>query len=308
MNRTSGHKLKPASSAEKGFQADGLIIDEFKDLKSPMGIVYYKVGSDFASSGVVSRPALMFARCHSIIDAVVSGTDAPVQLDALAAMIMPSGTGIKLRSVTAISQLAVLYPGLALLKKTAETYKIPLKSLLAVFGKIKIIKRTNWLNEITHRLIFERVEAGNNSNEATAFLETEIVKEAYYISETFKPSKNVFNLEGGGLYDNVPILKRALNYIETHLFEDVTMGDLAEHSLTSEATLLRVFSKEFSKTPFNYIADRRLDDSLALIRNKKYSVSEISEIVGYKTVSGFISAFRKRFKATPLAWRNSREK
>ncbi|MEI7480736.1 MAG: AraC family transcriptional regulator [Elusimicrobiota bacterium] len=308
MNATPEHKLKSVSSKDISFQAEGLIVDEFKDLKSSLGIVYYKVGPDFASSEALPRPALIFARCHSIIDVAIPGSNPPVQLDALATMLIPAGTGIRLKSVTEISHLAVLCPSRALIKKTAKIYKIPAKSLLAVFGKTKIIKRTNWLNEIVHRFIFERIEAGNSANEATAFLETEILKEIYYIAETFKPSKNVFNLEAGSLYDNVPILKRALNYIETHLFSEVTMTELAKHALTSEATLLRVFSKEFSKSPFNYIADRRLDESLALIRNKKYSVGEISDIVGYKTVSGFISAFRKRFKSTPLAWRNSRKK
>ncbi len=283
-----------------------MIVDEFKDLSSPMGIVYYKVGNDFTGSGAVPRPSLIFSRCHSLIEVAVSGTAAPFLLDALATLIVPAGAGVKLRSVTALSQLAVLCPGPGLLKKTARTYKIPVKPLLGVFGRTRTIVRTNWLNEIIHRLIFERVEAGNSSNEATAFLETEIVKEIYYTSEAFKPSQNVFNLDKGGLYDNVPVLKRALNYIETHLFEEVTLNELARRSLTSEATLLRVFNKEFSKTPANYITDRRLDEALALLRNKKYSISEISGIIGYGTVSGFIAAFGKRFKATPLAWRNAR--
>ncbi len=302
MSGTPEQKLAHSPAAGTG----GLIVEEFKDLRSPMGIVYYKAGDDFTGSEVLSRPSLIFSRCHSIIDAAVAGTAAPFQLDALTTLIVPAGAGVKLRSVTAISHLAVLCPSLELLKKTARTYKLPVKSLLGVFGKTRTITRTNWLNEIIHRLIFERVEAGNNSNEATAFLETEIVKETYYISEAFKPSQNVFNLDAGGLYDNVPVIKRALNYIETRLFEEITLNELAQHALTSEATLLRVFNKEFSRTPANFITDRRLDEALALLRNKKYSIGEISDIIGYKTVSGFIAAFGKRFKSTPLAWRNAR--
>jgi len=268
-----------------------------------MGTVYYKGGHEFECSAVFTRPALIFARCHSIIKIATPGAPASAQLDALAAMVIPAGAAIKLKSITAISHVAILCPSPPLLKKTAKAYGIPPRSFFDVFGKTKTIKRTNWLNEIMHRFIFERIEADNNSNEATAFLEAEIVKEIYYLSKTFKPSKNVFNLDGTDLYNNTPVLKRALNYIEPRLFAGITMSDLAKHSFASEATLLRVFKKEFSKTPFDYIVGRRLDESLILLRNKKYSVGEISDIIGYKTVSGFISAFKEKFKHTPLSWR-----
>ncbi|OGR43768.1 MAG: hypothetical protein A2X28_10260 [Elusimicrobia bacterium GWA2_56_46] len=268
-----------------------------------MGIVYYKGGYKFECSGVFSRPSIIFARCHSVIKVAIPKIPVPTQLDAVTVMVIPTDAPIKLKSVTAMSHMAILCPSPPLLKKTAKTYGIPARSLLEIFSKTKIIKRTNWLNEIMHRLIFERIEAGNNQNETTTFLETEIVKEIYYVSKTFEPSKNVFNLDESDLYNNTPVLKRALNYIETRLFTDITMNDLAKYSFAGEATLLRVFNKEFSKTPFDWIAGRRLDESLILLRNKKYSVGEVSDIIGYKTVSGFISAFKERFKRTPLSYR-----
>jgi AraC-like DNA-binding protein len=297
MRKTSKHeKSRPAT--------EGTVLDEFRDMTPPMPVVYYKGGYDFACSNLPALPGLLFACCHSTFHVTTRTED--MEADALSVLVLPSDAAPVIKAVTAVSHVAVLYPSASLISKTAKIHNIPPKKLAAMFARPRRIKRTNWLNEIMHRYIFERVDAGSKANEATAFLETEIIKEVYYLGRLFEPAKNVFNLDRTDLYNNLPIIKRTLSFIETHLFDEITMDDLVKNSFASEATLLRVFSKEFKKTPFAYIADRRLEESLVLLRGRKYSISEIADNVGYQTVSGFIAAFKKRFKLTPLAWRNQK--
>lgn len=279
------------------------MLGDFADWTSPLGLVYCRGGADFGCSFMCARPSLVFARCHSVFEGRMPLTGA-LRLDSSSVLLLPPAETIELRALTGFSHLAILSPSRRLLSETASNNGIPPKELAGVFGAGRQIKRNNWLNEIMHRFVFERTEAGRNANAATAFLSDEIVKETYFLSKTSSARENVFNLDVTGFYDNVPVLKRALDYIETNLFSDLSMAALAENSFTSEATLLRVFSREFSQTPFAYISGRRLEESLSLLRNRRYSVGEVAELAAYNSVSGFISAFRRKFGCTPMAWRN----
>lgn len=280
-----------------------MVLAEFSDLKSGLGLIYYRGGYEFEYEDRFDRPALVFARCHSVLDIAAAGRQIGLA-DAGTVTLIPAGTPFKVKAVTALAHIAVLCPSPALLRKAGKLYALSGKTVTEVFSRAAVFKRTNWLNEIMHRYVFERTETRNCANAATEFLETEIVKEIYFLLKGEDSAKNVFNLDETNLYNNQPVLKRALDYIETHLFEDINMPLLEKHAYACEATLLRAFNNEFRKTPFGYIADRRLDESLVLLRGNKYSVSEIADVVGYKTVSGFIAAFRARFKCTPLKWRS----
>lgn len=295
-------KKKNISAGKRCNMTEGTVLSEFSDLKSDLGLIYYRGGYEFEYEDIFDRPALVFARCHSVLDISAGGRQLGLA-EAGTVTLVPAGTSFKMKAVTALSHAAVLCPSAELLSKTALLYGLTGKSVEKVFSRSAVFKRTNWLNEIMHRYVFERVEARNNNNAATKFLETEVIKEIYFLLKADEPVRNVFNLDETNVYNNQPVLKRALDYIETHLFEDITMPLLEKHTYASEATLLRAFNSEFKKTPFAYIADRRLDESLMLLRGGKYSVSEIADVVGYKTASGFIAAFRARFKCTPLKWR-----
>lgn len=286
-------------------ELSGQVLGEFADWTSPLGLVYCRGGADFGCSFLCARPSLVFARCHSVFEGPRPGEEA-LRLDSTSVLLVPHSTAIELRAVTGFSHLAILSPARRLLSAAASNNGIPSKELAGLFGAERLIKRNNWLNEIMHRFVFERVEMGRGDNPATVFLSEEIVKETYFLSKMPSARESVFNLDATGLYDNVPVLKRALDYIETHLFSELSMAELSRNSFASEATLLRVFSREFSKPPFAYIADRRMEEALALLSNSRYSVGEVADLVAYKSVSGFISAFRRKFGCTPMLWRRGR--
>ena len=44
---------------------------------------------------------------------------------------------------------------------------------------------------------------------------------------------------------------------------------------------------------------RRLDESLLLLKSKRYAVGEVATMVGYKNFAAFSQAFRARFGVKP---------
>ena len=279
----------------------GTVLEEFDRLKPPMGVVYRKGGEGFEISADFPQPSMLFVQCHSIMRADVRPGRVRLDLDAYSTLLLPANAFARVQAVSAASSLAILIPSDGLMKKTAALYGLPKDAFSKLFSSKLRLTRTNWINEIMHRYVFERVEAGAADNEATAFLECELLKEVYYLSlARDRYLKDVFDFsECSGLDRKNPLLKRALAYIERDLFHSITMAGLAASCFASKATLLRTFRKAYAKTPFDYIRDRRLDESLALLKNGKYSVGEVAAMVGYENDSAFIAAFKRRFQYTP---------
>jgi AraC-like DNA-binding protein len=55
----------------------------------------------------------------------------------------------------------------------------------------------------------------------------------------------------------------------------------------------------------NFINRKRLAEAKKLLKCTDYSVTEISYMVGFNSVSRFISLFRKKHDLTPKAFRHS---
>jgi AraC-like DNA-binding protein len=67
----------------------------------------------------------------------------------------------------------------------------------------------------------------------------------------------------------------------------------------SASSLLRTFKRELDHAPLGYVRARRLDESLLLLKWKRYAVGEVATMVGYKNFAAFSQAFRTRFGMTP---------
>jgi AraC-like DNA-binding protein len=160
-----------------------------------------------------------------------------------------------------------------------------------VLRRRALLPRTVWVHEIIHRYYFERAVCGARDNEATRFLETEIVKELFFVARDDRRMSIV--------HERTTPLSRALAHIEEHLFEAHLVGSLVAAARASESTLLRAFRREFGVSPAEFVRARRLDEALVLLRAGRYDVSEVARLVGYRSLGAFSQAFRARFGQTP---------
>lgn len=83
-----------------------------------------------------------------------------------------------------------------------------------------------------------------------------------------------------------------LSYIEDHLFEAISLKQLAKWALLSEYTFHRFFTYLTGYSFSNYLRNRRLSEAVELLR-KDLSIDEISERCGYANRSAFNRAFSK---------------
>lgn len=96
----------------------------------------------------------------------------------------------------------------------------------------------------------------------------------------------------------------ALDYINRHAGEKITIEDLCEISYTSRTALIDEFKTLTGKTPQKYLADFRLKkaEQLLLTTNKK--ITEIAFECGFFDNAHFCKEFKRRFGKTPKDLRN----
>lgn len=91
----------------------------------------------------------------------------------------------------------------------------------------------------------------------------------------------------------------ALDYIDEHLAEALTVDTLAAQACLSPSAFSRVFRAKTGRSPYQYVKETRLDRARQLLDEGRCGVSTVSRAVGYVSVSHFIKEFRSRFGATP---------
>ncbi len=99
-------------------------------------------------------------------------------------------------------------------------------------------------------------------------------------------------------------LVRAVNYINGHLGERLSVALLARECNTSVTTLERQFTQSLSITPTGYIQKKRLAYGARLLSQGE-SVTEAAAKSGFSDTSCFISRFKAVYKITPLQYKKS---
>lgn len=93
------------------------------------------------------------------------------------------------------------------------------------------------------------------------------------------------------------------DYLDHNFDKEISIGAMAEIARVSESSFSRNFKTTTGKSPYQYVVERRIDESKRLLRNTKQSIAEISLAVGYSNQAHFSTAFRKMVGVTPGAYR-----
>ncbi|MDO5126028.1 MAG: AraC family transcriptional regulator [Ruminococcus sp.] len=87
-------------------------------------------------------------------------------------------------------------------------------------------------------------------------------------------------------------------YVNSHLFEELSIPKLAKHFYFSPSQFNRVFRQATGAAPWEYITKKRLTAAKEKIRNG-HSAQNACEACGFKDYSNFYRAYTKHFGCTP---------
>lgn len=95
------------------------------------------------------------------------------------------------------------------------------------------------------------------------------------------------------------LFERILAYVESKIYEPLTVADICRQFSLSRSTLQLLFRNTVNQSPKKYISDMKLERSCQMLRENKYTISEISLKLGYSSIHYFSNAFNQKYHIPP---------
>lgn len=96
--------------------------------------------------------------------------------------------------------------------------------------------------------------------------------------------------------------------VESHLYSNLSLDQLAFLAGQSLSTFKREFKKHFNDTPASYIRNKRMKKAADLLIHSSLTISEISFQIGYEDSSYFSRLFHQKFNVLPSDYRKLNQK
>ncbi|CAN5698185.1 AraC family transcriptional regulator [soil metagenome] len=102
-----------------------------------------------------------------------------------------------------------------------------------------------------------------------------------------------------------PAVRRSIDFIEHHLAEPISLGDLAAYAHMSARSIQVGFREDLDTTPITFIRERRLDavrrTLLAAVPGEGVTVTQAATRWGFTHLGNFSIVYRQRFGESPSA-------
>jgi len=107
--------------------------------------------------------------------------------------------------------------------------------------------------------------------------------------------------------DNQFIVRKAIQYMQDHYSEKLTLAEVADKNFVSIWHLSKLINKHTTKGFNDILNSIRIDNAKRLMENPEYRLYEIAEKVGFTDVTYFSKLFRRYTQMSPNQYRNSRK-
>jgi AraC family transcriptional regulator len=117
-----------------------------------------------------------------------------------------------------------------------------------------------------------------------------------YTIDRWQPSARAPSLEAKRL-------RRVLDFMESHLMDDISLDDLAREACLSPYHFSRLFHEATGQPPHRYLTERRVQEAQKMLRSSSFSIAEIALDTGFGSQANFARTFRKVAGVTPSQYR-----
>ncbi len=100
------------------------------------------------------------------------------------------------------------------------------------------------------------------------------------------------------------IIENLLEYINTHLSEDISLSDLSENCQLSTSYISRIFKEHLNVGFVEYLNNLRISRSKKLLEETQMTIEQIGFQVGFNNVRSFMRTFKQYTNTTPGQYRN----
>lgn len=99
--------------------------------------------------------------------------------------------------------------------------------------------------------------------------------------------------------DDIPWLKRSLDFMQLHAMEGISIKEVAEEAGVHRSYFSDIFKKRIGVSPNRYLYRLKMEKASALVSLKDRSITEVAYSVGYPSLYSFSRAFRNYYGYSP---------
>jgi AraC-like DNA-binding protein len=100
-------------------------------------------------------------------------------------------------------------------------------------------------------------------------------------------------------------LKRAVEYIDTHLAETIGLEDVANAAGLTRMHFAAQFRAATGLRPHEYLLRRRIECAQQLLADEEYSLLDAAQLAGFRSQAHFTTVFKRMVGSTPKSWRDT---
>ena len=105
--------------------------------------------------------------------------------------------------------------------------------------------------------------------------------------------------------NNKSVIEKLVDYIETHIDEDLSLDKIANELNYSKFYIARIFTEKTKCTVYKYIQGRRLTVAAQKLVETEQPIVEIAYEAHYDSQQAFTLAFKRLYECTPNVYRKN---
>ncbi len=100
-------------------------------------------------------------------------------------------------------------------------------------------------------------------------------------------------------------VRRALDYMKSHIDEEISLDDVATHLRCCKYNLIRQFKKQMNCTPMRWLWQYRLTRVHGmLLLHPDWSIHQAAQELGFTSLGHLTTLFKREYGITPAAFRD----
>lgn len=104
-------------------------------------------------------------------------------------------------------------------------------------------------------------------------------------------------------HSNRKVVEQIKEYIEKHLYEDITLANISAKFYLNSVYLSQLFKSETGENYVDFLMKIRIEKAKKLLKDKNLKIQEISELVGYTDSKYFGQLFKKQVGMLPSEYK-----
>ena len=99
------------------------------------------------------------------------------------------------------------------------------------------------------------------------------------------------------------IFEKVIEYMKNNIYKTLTLTDICDYFMLGKSQLSFIIKSNSGKSVMEYYNDLKIAEAKLLLRSDKYSVSQISDMLGYSCIHSFSRAFKRAVGSSPVTYK-----